>query len=645
MLYYGAVAAPPEGYYAPVDDSSLEALTSTLHEIIDDHQRYPYTADETDTWDIVNVADEDALNPGNILDIYLNASYPKISGGTGAYNREHSWPKSYGFPKNLVSNYPYTDAHHLFASDAGYNSSRNNHPYRNCDESCSEKVTLEKNGRGGGSGGYPGNSNWLRGTSGAEAWQTWAGRQGDVARALFYMAVRYEGGVHGDSNHPEPDLILTDDYALIEGSSTGENEPVAYMGMLSDLLAWHQADPVDDIERRRNDIVFGFQGNRNPFIDHPDWADCVFGTTCGGGGPGGGGDPVVVLASGETMTGIGAVLGSYTATFASDDAYQVVAETESGGKPSRRTSRAEHLWTFNVAAMKSAQISAEVAFDQAFDDDAFVFDISIAGGGFQEVFSIQPSMTDQLYTHTFDTGTGGVLTLRVRDADRTRGARALDALRVDALRITYTESGPVDTTPPLAPTGVFASAGDGLVELTWSANAEPDLAGYIVYRATDVAGPFDRITGSTLTGTQYTDTAVTNGSTYYYRIEAQDTSQNVSAPSGVVSATPEGAPTGGVLLVDTVTLQVSGNKSLRVAAEVSILNGEGQPVSGALVTGTFSGDLAEVQQRNTNADGLARLQAGSRFKAPASITFCVDDVVKSGLALDPESLSCQTQDF
>ena len=46
----------------------------------------------------------------------------------------------------------------------------------------------------------------------------------------------------------------------------------AYMGLLTDLLAWHQADPPDAAEAARNDVIQGFQGNRNPFVDHPEWA-------------------------------------------------------------------------------------------------------------------------------------------------------------------------------------------------------------------------------------------------------------------------------------------------------------------------------------------------------------------------------------
>jgi len=127
-------------------------------------------------------------------------------------------------------------------------------------------------GRGGGTGGYPADSNWTEGSFTQGTWETWDGRKGDVARAIFYMDIRYEGGVHGDTGRTEPDLIVTDNESLIDSSNTGDNEDVAYMGMLADLLLWHEQDPVDSREIWRNEIVFANQGNRNPFIDHPSRA-------------------------------------------------------------------------------------------------------------------------------------------------------------------------------------------------------------------------------------------------------------------------------------------------------------------------------------------------------------------------------------
>jgi endonuclease I len=265
-----AGAAVPPGYYDSVDTSTPALLRSTLHAVIDDHTRFPYTASTTDTWDILNLADQDPANPANILDLYKNHSYLKISGGTGAYNREHSWPNSYGFPNDGSTNYPYTDCHHLFACDLNYNSDRGNQPYGNVGPGSTERPTDVNNGQGGGSGVYPGNSNWYAGG----LWQTWNGRKGDVARAMFYMDVRYEGGTHGITHAPEPDLIVTDNAALIVG--TGGNAAVAYMGLLSDLVRWNAEDPVDDRERTHTDVVFSFQGNRNPFVDHPEWVNALF---------------------------------------------------------------------------------------------------------------------------------------------------------------------------------------------------------------------------------------------------------------------------------------------------------------------------------------------------------------------------------
>ena len=73
-----------------------------------------------------------------------------------------------------------------------------------------------------------------------------------------------------------------------------------------------------------------------------------------------------------------------------------------------------------------------------------------------------------------------------------------------------------------------------------------------------------------------------------------------------------------------------------------MLDEGGSPVSGALVTGTFSVDLSGTQQTNTDSNGLARFQGSSRLKAPASVTFCVDAAEKAGLEFDTQSLGCQS---
>lgn len=270
-------AAIPLNYYDTVDVTNAVTLRYSLHEIIDDHTRIPYTSSATDTWDVLEQADQDQDNSSRITTLYKNISYGKQGGGNSNYNREHTWPKSYGFPRDNSSNYPYTDMHHLFLADSGYNSSRSNKPFDDCDVSCGERVTIANDGRGADG---PDSSNWTQGAYTAGRWEVWNGRKGDVARAMLYMAIRYEGGVHNITGVLEPDLELTDDRNLIASYNTGANEYVAYMGLKSVLLAWHVSDPVDDIERQHNEAVYAYQGNRNPFVDHPEWVACVFSDDC-----------------------------------------------------------------------------------------------------------------------------------------------------------------------------------------------------------------------------------------------------------------------------------------------------------------------------------------------------------------------------
>jgi len=260
-------------YYNRVNNSSAEQLRCSLNTVIRGHTVFPYSASTTDTWDILEIADE--YNATQILDVYKNRLYNKGSdrAGTGSgltYNREHTWPNSLGFGSTTgnfgLPHAPYTDTHMLYLSDTQYNSDRGNDPYGNCTlaSGCSERATEINNGSGGGSGVYAGNSNWTDGSK----FETWRKRKGDVARAILYMAIRYEGGTHTVTGQNEPDLELTDNLSLIVGTSASP----AYMGLLTDLLQWHQADPPDAAELVRNQVIYNFQGNRNPFIDHPEWA-------------------------------------------------------------------------------------------------------------------------------------------------------------------------------------------------------------------------------------------------------------------------------------------------------------------------------------------------------------------------------------
>jgi hypothetical protein len=91
-------------------------------------------------------------------------------------------------------------------------------------------------------------------------------RRGDVARALLYMDLRYDGSDSGT-----PDLELLDRTTSIDEQ---------HFGHLCTVLVWHEEDHVDDAERRRNDVIFAWQGNRNPFVDHPEWVQSIWALGC-----------------------------------------------------------------------------------------------------------------------------------------------------------------------------------------------------------------------------------------------------------------------------------------------------------------------------------------------------------------------------
>lgn len=98
--------------------------------------------------------------------------------------------------------------------------------------------------------------------SDSDSWEPRPEVRGDVARALFYMAVRYED--------EDLDLELTED-------ARGQQDKAPLHGVASTLMRWHEQDPTDDAERLRNDRVEELQGNRNPFIDRPEFVARIWG--------------------------------------------------------------------------------------------------------------------------------------------------------------------------------------------------------------------------------------------------------------------------------------------------------------------------------------------------------------------------------
>lgn len=233
LLGAASQAAPPTGYYDSANGLSGTSLKNALHNIIKGHTVISYSAAEN----ALKYVDEDPNNTNNVLLHYTGTSVAKSSFAS-SWNREHAWPQSLGAdvaPKE-------SDLHHLFAEDMDMNSRRGNSVFNFVPNPT-----------------YTGYGNKCTSTQ----FEPRDAQKGDLARALLYMDVRYDG-TGGET-----------DMALNNSTSPAYNQ----MGVLSTLLEWNRLDPPDQNEQRRNDRIYStYQHNRNPFVDHPEYADLIWGS-------------------------------------------------------------------------------------------------------------------------------------------------------------------------------------------------------------------------------------------------------------------------------------------------------------------------------------------------------------------------------
>ena len=241
LIAAGAFADPPPGYYDPATGLSGAALKNALHGIIQNgHTPIPYNDLEMP----LRALWQDPANASNILLIYSSASVPQTA---STWNKEHLWPRSRG--NSDASGPDDSDLHYVVPCDGDVNSQRGNLYFDN--SSAADGGII-----------IPGHPEAPETSRDANSWEPPPAEKGDIARAIFYVAVRYDGA--------EPN---TTDMEIVDGPPAGPQ-----MARLRTLLAWHLADPPDAAERARNDRIFStYQHNRNPFVDHPEYAESIFG--------------------------------------------------------------------------------------------------------------------------------------------------------------------------------------------------------------------------------------------------------------------------------------------------------------------------------------------------------------------------------
>ena len=249
----------PAGYYTTANGKTGYELKTALYNIIKDHNAQGYG----DLWDLY--PNSDAKPNGKVWDMYSD-----VPGGTPAYeytfitdqcgnyssegdcyNREHSFPKSWFNDASPM----YTDAFHIVPTDGYVNGKRGNLPFGEVGTA----TFTSTNGSKVGVSNYPGYT--------GEVFEPIDEYKGDFARGYFYMATRYENVIASwETNNTNGD-------AMLDGTSDHVFEDWA----LSMLIEWNNADPVSQKEIDRNDAVYDFQGNRNPFIDHPEYVASIWG--------------------------------------------------------------------------------------------------------------------------------------------------------------------------------------------------------------------------------------------------------------------------------------------------------------------------------------------------------------------------------
>ena len=190
-------------------------------------------------------ADEDPENPDNVILFYSQRSIPKgykvspSNNDPDAWNREHLWPKSYGFSDGRLS--AYADMHNLRPSDQTINGRRGNKWFGDVGDDASDPEAPEN-----------------KYSQRKDLWEPRDEVKGDVARAVFYMAFRYSP--HASSKEAKTPLMMNAINQIVHNN----------FGDAHDLAKWHLFDPPTEREIRRNDIAERIQGNRNPSQTTPN---------------------------------------------------------------------------------------------------------------------------------------------------------------------------------------------------------------------------------------------------------------------------------------------------------------------------------------------------------------------------------------
>ncbi|AUC80980.1 endonuclease [Lacinutrix sp. Bg11-31] len=273
LTTFVAIAQIPSGYYNSANgligftlktelrDITANGHTARTYDQLYDGSGVSGSQGYVDTHSDVNVSSGNVYeNDGTVLDMYsenplgtdpYNFTHNVDEGGNqnaegDCYNREHLVPQS-SFNSALPMQ---SDIHHVIPTDCRVNNYRGSFPFGNVGSVNLTSLNGSKRGTSS-AAGYSG-----------VVFEPIDEFKGDIARALLYFATRYENTINGYTS-----------FDMFNGS----NDQVFFPWAIDTLLDWHNnVDPVDQREIDRNNAAFNFQGNANPFVDHPEYADLIW---------------------------------------------------------------------------------------------------------------------------------------------------------------------------------------------------------------------------------------------------------------------------------------------------------------------------------------------------------------------------------
>lgn len=255
-----AYAAIPSGYYSSTEGKKAAALKTALHTIIcqDTTHYLDYGSGKGSTWEGFYYTDRNPVTNA-VIDMYSDSVryFPNPNPNFTAFGQiihiEHSVPKSWWGCDINHPDCPAKDLNHLYPADGITNTSKNDNPLGVVTGVPTLNNGVSKVGPGV-YDGYVGN-----------VFEPADQYKGDFARSYFYMATAYEHyASKWDTTKPE-NMMQNNTY------------PVLKPWAVQLLLQWHRQDPVSEKERTRVEVVYGIQQNRNPFIDHPEMIEYIWG--------------------------------------------------------------------------------------------------------------------------------------------------------------------------------------------------------------------------------------------------------------------------------------------------------------------------------------------------------------------------------